>query len=142
VTDVAIAAPSDETIYAELDAGIASFVKALRDSGIETFESCQAGEGHAFPEPTIRFHGDRSEGFRALAVAQRAGLPIAELRRSWPIVEGEPTGPWWELTFSRLDFKQSSKSGEFPEMTITYGSSDFEAAMQGAVVSSHPPSER
>jgi hypothetical protein len=29
-----------------------------------------------------------------------AGLPVTELRRVWPILDGEPTGPWWELTFS------------------------------------------
>lgn len=97
--DAVIAPPSDETIYRALDTGISPFVKALRDGGIETFESCEGGEGHAFPEPTVRFHGDKAEGFHALAVAQRAGLPVAELRRVWPIIEGEPTGPWWEFTF-------------------------------------------
>ena len=84
----------------QLDAGIAPFVMALRAGGVETFESCQGGLGHAYPEPTIRFYGEKAEGFRALAVAQRAGLPVAELRRAWPILDDEPTGPWWELTFS------------------------------------------
>lgn len=83
----------------QLDPGILPFVKALREAGVETFESCQGGNGHAFPEPTIRFHGDRSEGYRALAAAMQKGLPVAELRRVWPINDGEPTGPWWELTF-------------------------------------------
>ena len=64
-------------------------------------ESCQGGAGHAFYEPTVRFHGDRSEGFRALAVAMQAGLSVDNLRRVWPIVEGDPTGPCWELTFRR-----------------------------------------
>lgn len=85
-----------------LDAGIRPFVVALREAGIETFESCEGGSDHAFPEPTVRFHGGRAEGFRALAAAQEMGLPVAELRRTWPIVDDEPTGPWWELTFSRL----------------------------------------
>lgn len=84
-----------------LDAGIAPFVEALTEGGIETFESCQGGDGHAAPEPVIRFHGDRAEGFHALAVAQRRDLPVAALRRAWPVQDGEPTGPWWELTFSR-----------------------------------------
>lgn len=82
-----------------LDAGIRTMVEALSKAGVETFESCEGGEGHAYPEPTIRFHGDQAEGFRALAAAQREGLPVASLRRAWPILEGEPTGPWWELTF-------------------------------------------
>jgi len=85
---------------APLDDGIRKAVLTLRSGGVETFESCQGGSGHAYPEPTVRFHGDQSEGYRALAVAMRAGLPVAELRRVWPIIQGEPTGPWWELTFS------------------------------------------
>jgi hypothetical protein len=82
-----------------LDAGIAHAVHALRTAGVETFESCQGGEGHAYAEPTIRFHGDVAEGFRALSAAMQAGLRVGELRRVWPVLEGEPTGPWWELTF-------------------------------------------
>ena len=85
-----------------LDPGIAPFVEALVLHGVETFESCEGGGNHAYPEPTVRFHDDRAEGFRALAVAQRMGLPVAALRRAWPILDDEPTGPWWEMTFSRL----------------------------------------
>lgn len=89
-----------EKIYdPPLDPNIAPVVELLAAAGVETFESCEGGEGHAYPEPTVRFHGDRSEGFRALAVVLRAGLPVSDLRRTWPIVEQEPTGPWWELTF-------------------------------------------
>lgn len=66
---------------------------------METFESCEGGIGHAFPEPTVRFHGDHSEGYRAVAAAMQAGLPVAELRRVWPVLDGELTGPSWELTF-------------------------------------------
>lgn len=83
-----------------LDAGIRPYVVALWNSGIETFESCEGGPGHAFPEPTIRFYGGQAEGFRALAVAYQHKFPVASLRRTWPIVEGEPTGPWWEMTFT------------------------------------------
>lgn len=82
-----------------LDAGIAEVVAVLRDNGVETFESCEGGPGHAYPEPTVRFHGDTSEGLRALAAAIKAELPVAELRRTWPIQDDEITGPWWELTF-------------------------------------------
>ncbi len=83
-----------------LDAGIWDAVQVLRGEGVETFESCHGGEGHAYAEPTVRFHGDRAEGFRALAVALRAGLEVAGLRRVWPVLDNEPTGPWWELTFA------------------------------------------
>jgi hypothetical protein len=82
-----------------LDPGIAPAVETLVGAGVETFESCQGGAGHCYPEPTVRFHGELPEGFRALAVALREGLKVSELRRVWPINDGEPTGPWWELTF-------------------------------------------
>jgi hypothetical protein len=83
-----------------LDHGITNAVRVLRDADVETFESCEGGEGHSYPMPTVRFHGDNSEGFRAMAVAMGAGLPLAELRRVWVMQDDEPTGPWWELTFA------------------------------------------
>ncbi len=81
-----------------LDAGIAEAVTVLRAAGVETFESCEGGLGHAYPEPTVRFFGDQAEGFRALAAAMGGGLRISALRRTWPVLDSEPTGPWWELT--------------------------------------------
>lgn len=88
-----------EAFSPPLDAGIAKAVRILRAAGVETFESCEGGPGHSYPEPTIRFHGDAPEGFRALAAAMKEGFPVAELRRVWPIQDEEPTGPWWEITF-------------------------------------------
>jgi hypothetical protein len=61
----------------ELDSGIAAYVDALREAGIETFESCEDGEGHAYTEPTMRFAGERSEGFRALAVVLQHRSPCS-----------------------------------------------------------------
>jgi hypothetical protein len=29
----------------------------------------------------------------------RANLRVAALRRVWPVLDGDPTGPWWEMTF-------------------------------------------
>lgn len=83
-----------------LDAGIARFVEVLAAHGVETFESCQGGEGHAYPEPTVRFHGSRAEGYRAASYALEAGYKVSALRRVWTILEGELTGPYWELTLS------------------------------------------
>lgn len=82
-----------------VDPLIAPIVRVLLENGVETFESCQGGEGHAYPEPTVRFYGERGAGFRALAVAMEHGLRVLHLRRVWPIIDGEPTGPWWEMVF-------------------------------------------
>jgi len=82
-----------------LDSGIEQVVRILHEHDVETFESCQGGLGHALPEPTVRFHGGRAEGFRALAVAMQHGLKIAQLRRVYDLDDGELVGPCWELTF-------------------------------------------
>ena len=88
-----------ETFDPPLDPGIEHAVLALRAGGVETFESCQGGEGHAYCEPTVRFSGDLPEGYRALSVALYAGLNVTSLRRIWVVQETEATGPYWELTF-------------------------------------------
>lgn len=84
-----------------LDPGVRAYVQILYEAGIETFESCEGGDGHVFPVPTVRFHGQRGEGFRALAAALQHALPVSDLRRVWSIEDGEPVGPNWELTFYR-----------------------------------------
>jgi hypothetical protein len=90
-----------DPILPYLDPGIRDAVGQLRAAGVETFESCEGGEGHAYPEPTVRFHGDRSEGFRALAaVMGKYDLQVVALRRVWQVSDGEPAGPYWEIAFA------------------------------------------
>jgi hypothetical protein len=87
---------------AALDAGIAPFVNVLDAHGIRTYESCQGGEGHSYPEPAVRFYGERGEGFRALAIALSHGFPVRAIRRIWTIdTDGSPHGPNWEIAFWR-----------------------------------------
>jgi len=69
------------------------------DAGVETFESCEGGDGQAFTEPTVRFHGALGAGFRALSVCLDYGLPVLALHRTWYMIRNEPTGPKWEITF-------------------------------------------
>ncbi len=83
----------------KLDPGIRRIVKILMENGIETFESCEGGRGHAYLEPTVCFHGQQSEGFKALAIALQNGLRVSELRRYYSIEDGEPVGPKWAMTF-------------------------------------------
>lgn len=82
-----------------LDPGVAEYVHILRAHGVETFESCEGSTGHAYVEPTVRFFGDQWEGFRVLCVALQHGFPVDDLRRFWQVVNGEPCGPYWELSF-------------------------------------------
>ena len=83
-----------------LDPGIKAAVERLKACGIETFESCEGGIGHAFTEPTIRFRGTPEAGWRAFSVCLAYGLPVLCLRRVWYVLDAnEPTGPDWELVF-------------------------------------------
>ena len=82
-----------------LDPGIERAVILLNQAGIETYESCDGGEGHSYLEPTIAFHGNATEFFRAFAIATENGLKVSAIRRFWSIIDGEPTGPTWEITF-------------------------------------------
>lgn len=82
-----------------IDAGILQAVCVLRSAGIETFESCEGGDGHAMPEPTVRFHGNAWAGHKAFATAMEHGLPVLALRRSYSVIDGNLEGPWWEITF-------------------------------------------
>jgi hypothetical protein len=81
-----------------IDAGIARAVRILQENGIETFESCEGGEGHAFPEPTVRFYG-RHTGFKAFTVAMEHGLPVMALRLTYYEYDRVLDGPHWEIVF-------------------------------------------
>ena len=93
----------EEKLDMPLDGGIRRFVMALRADGVETFESCEGGEGHAFTEPTIRFYGGAGAGFRAFAIAVDHGLPVFKMGRVYIVEDNVLTGPWWEIVFSRKD---------------------------------------
>ena len=78
-----------EIIDGILDPGIAQFVKTLQEHGIETYESCEGGKGHSFPEPTIRFSGGPAQGYKGgvggddvwSASGQRPPALLARARR-------------------------------------------------------------
>ena len=89
----------DSNLDSPVDPGIKEAVDALREYGVETYESCQGGEGHPYPEPTVRFHGQQMEGYRAFAAARERALPVKDLKRIWTVEDGELVGPSWELTF-------------------------------------------
>jgi hypothetical protein len=86
-----------------LDREIGYAVWVLQSAGVETYESCGGGAGHAFTEPTIRFFGGPEEGLRAVSIALKHQLPVFTLRSFWTIQNGELTGPGWEVTFFPLE---------------------------------------
>jgi len=83
----------DDSLDMPLDRGIRRYVIVLRREGVETFESCEGGQGHAFTEPTVRFHGNGAEGYRAFAAAMSNGLPVLSLRRYFQVTDGWLEGP-------------------------------------------------
>ncbi len=85
-----------------LDAGIARFVRILAGNGVETYESCEGGPGHCSAEPFVKFSGEPGAGLHAVSVAMAFGLPWREVRRVWSRINGELSGPTWEMTFSEL----------------------------------------
>lgn len=95
-----------------LDRWISFAVKVLRDGGIETYESCQGGTGHSYPEPAIRFHGQVAEGFRAITLAANFGLPWDRVGRFWTNEDGVPVGPYWEMTFRPAKLMQRQVEAE------------------------------
>ncbi len=114
----------------DLDPGIAETVHALRRCGVPTYESCQGGPGHTFPEPTVRFSGGREQGVQVLGLALQLRLPVRALKRVWRVVDGEPVGPHWELTF-------------YPPMKRLPGGFRGDSALSNSVHCSHtgkPPS--
>ena len=86
----------------QIDPGIRKAVELFQKHEIETFESCEGGAGHAYPEPTIAFYGSPGPGLRAVGICFDYKLPILSLRRVWNVIDtNELTGPHWEITFRR-----------------------------------------
>ena len=84
-----------------IDLGVERAVLILKQHDIETYESCQGGEGYAYPEPTVALHGIYADAIRALSIAIAHGMPASEFRRVWGIADGELVGPQWNLVFSK-----------------------------------------
>lgn len=94
----------------QLDVGIRRYVLVLRSQSVETCESCEGGEGHAYTEPTIKFCGNAYAGYHAFASAMNYGLPVIAIRRTWDVCEGQLVGPNWEMVFSRKDSSKGDKT--------------------------------
>jgi hypothetical protein len=99
---VSVEPPPSPRVALQLDFGVRKTVERLREAGVETFESCEGGSGHSYPEPTIAFHGGPGAGWHALSLCIAWGLPVLALRREWNVLDrNEPTGPDWKIVFRR-----------------------------------------
>lgn len=75
----------------------------LAANGIEVI----ANDGEQKPDyQKVRFAGQRDRGPFAVGIALEHGLKVMELRRLWLIVNGEMTGPFWELTFGERNHER------------------------------------
>lgn len=88
--------------YPSLDPKIAFPVQVLRENGIDTFESCQGGDGHCFKYPSIRFFGDKTEGYKAFDILAKHGFIVCYLQRYWSITNNEIGAPYWQLELSEF----------------------------------------
>ena len=99
----------------EVDAGIQKVVVILNMFNITTLQSCEGkydvdgknsnlflGSGeHCYAEPTVDFDGTINDGFRVFALMREHGIGVNSFRREWRVIDGEPTGPIWSMTFTR-----------------------------------------
>jgi hypothetical protein len=101
--------PPTKKFVALLDPGIAEAVVILRDHGVETHQSCQGGEGHAYFVPTVDFQGGAAAGYKAVSVARQHGLPVRSLQRVWNVQGDDIHEVFW-----RIVFWQGKRSVGFP----------------------------
>lgn len=92
-----------------LDPGIVPVVELLRQAGINTFSSCQGGEGHMFATPTVRItpidpqnmSGEINRIAQLLASAGYSGYYLKQVEA----YQTEPV-PWWprRQSFIEVEF--------------------------------------
>jgi len=96
-----------------LDEGIKDAVIFLRKHGFETFASCQGGEGHCYPEPTVRFFGSEFDLIRAYELCHIQGMNVFNAKRVYrkvpiysDVTDGNVIGESWEshCPFNELEF--------------------------------------
>src|ERR1035437_4395742 len=96
---------SSDAFYAALDPGIRFAVRVLHAHGIETGQSCQGGEGHAYERPTIDlWEGSGSgsgAGFAALHSLGQYGLEVRLISLVWRVERGLPYEHFWRIELRR-----------------------------------------
>ena len=103
-----------------LDEGIYDAVVLLNKHGFDTWESCQGGDGHCFPEPTVRFWGTEFDLIRAYELCYIQGMNVFAAKRVyWKVpvysdvtgVDGNEIGENWDKPFNELEFRIHRDTG-------------------------------
>lgn len=101
-----------------LDEGIRPAVEILSKHGFITYESCQGGKGHTYPEATVRFYGGEYDLLRAYDICEIYKLNLIEGKRIFrkePVYDENKNwlelGPAWTIPTNELTFAISSKTG-------------------------------
>lgn len=103
-----------------IDPLILPAVEVLNTHGFKTYESCQGGEGHCFPEPTVRFEGEEFDLIRAFSVCELYRLNVFAAKKVYmkgSIYSNDNTpevkekGSAWSKPFYELTFCIHSKTG-------------------------------
>lgn len=94
--------------YVGLDAGIRFAVRVLHSHGIETCQSCEGGDDHAYDHPTVDLIAGSNDaiGFAAVAHLIAHGLRVGRVSQVWNLdALGRPFETVWriELDESRPD---------------------------------------
>jgi hypothetical protein len=73
--------------YSGLDVGIRFAVRVLHARGIETCQSCQGGDGHAYDYPTVDLPAPvrGAQGFEAVSLLAQYGLPVQRVALVWDL---------------------------------------------------------
>jgi hypothetical protein len=105
--------------YDDIDRGIVFAVKVLHAAGIATCQSCQGGEGHCYPEPSVDLVAgpSDSDGFAALAALRDYGLPVSRVMLVWDIQNGLPYSKLWRITFVR---SMEDRADDWPSFEHCY----------------------
>lgn len=105
-----------------LDPLIRPAVEVLNAHGFKTFESCQGTDGHAFPEPTVRFNGSEYDLIRAFEICLCYKLNVLHGRRVFSkddvyknegigVGNESPIGYAFGIPVNELTFSIHSKTG-------------------------------
>lgn len=117
--------------YDTLDAGIRFPVRVLHATGgIETCQSCEGGEGHAYDRPSIDLiaaGGDDAAGFAALAALTTYAIDVFDVALLWTCHRGLPLERIWRVTLRRA---YPERASDLPGFIASY-----RATPRGAVAS-------